>query len=131
MLKISEKRAFFCLFDKKKILILGATGAMAVYLIPELIARGYYIDGVSLDDVENDNENITYIKADALDLMFLTETLKNGYNAIIDFMIYNPAEKFDLYYKLFLENTKHYIYFSTYRIYADDSPLNENAKRLL
>lgn len=116
---------------KKKILILGATGAMAVYLIPELIAKGYYIDGVSLDDVENDNENITYIKADALDLMFLTETLKNGYDAIIDFMIYNPAEKFDLYYKLFLENTKHYIYFSTYRIYADDSPLNENAKRLL
>ena len=116
---------------KKKILILGATGAMAVYLIPELIARGYYIDGVSLDDVENDNENITYIKADALDLMFLTETLKNGYDAIIDFKIYNPAEKFDLYYKLFLENTKHYIYFSTYRIYADDSPLNENAKRLL
>ena len=85
---------------KKKILILGATGAMAVYLIPELIAKGYYIDGVSLDDVENDDENITYIKANALDLKFLTETLKNGYDAIIDFMIYNPVEKFDLYYKL-------------------------------
>jgi len=34
----------------KKILILGATGAMAVYLIPLLLEKGYTVTGVALDD---------------------------------------------------------------------------------
>ena len=34
--------------EDKRILILGATGAMAVYLIPELLARGYRAIGAHL-----------------------------------------------------------------------------------
>lgn len=49
----------------KKILVLGSTGAMAVYLIPELLKKGYSVVGVSLDDAVSDCENLTYIKADA------------------------------------------------------------------
>lgn len=116
---------------KKKILILGATGAMAVYLIPRLLDEGYCVDGVSLDDVTSDNENLTYIKADAKNLCFLTEQLKNNYDAVVDFMIYKSVELFKPYYELFIKNTKHYIFLSTYRVYADDAPLDENAKRLL
>ena len=37
----------------KKVLVLGATGAMEVYLIPELLSRGYYVDAVSLDEMES------------------------------------------------------------------------------
>ena len=55
----------------KKVLVLGATGAMAVYLIPELLKKGYTVDGVSLDDVKSDNENLRYIKADAKNIDFL------------------------------------------------------------
>lgn len=117
--------------DKKRILILGATGAMAVYLIPKLIKDGYIIDGVSLEDVESDNENLTYIKHNAYDLDFLKELLKNDYDAIVDFMIYNSVEFYKEYYNLFLNSTKHYIFLSTYRVYADDAPLHEKAKRLL
>lgn len=119
------------LTDKKRILILGATGAMAVYLIPKLIKDGYIVDGVSLEDVESDNENLTYIKHNAYDLDFLKELLKNDYDAIVDFMIYNSVEFYKEYYNLFLNNTKHYIFLSTYRVYADDAPLHEKAKRLL
>ena len=115
----------------KKILILGATGAMATYLIPELLGKGYTIDGVTIENVESDNENLTYITHDAKDMDFLEELMKNGYDAVVDFMIYNVLEDFKPYYKLFSENTEHYIYFSTYRVYANDSPLTENSKRLL
>jgi len=115
----------------KKILILGATGAMATYLIPELLGNGYTIDGVTLENVESDNENLNYITHDAKDMEFLTEILKNGYDAVVDFMVYNVLEDFKPYYKLFSENTEHYIFFSTYRVYADDSPLTENSRRLL
>lgn len=117
--------------NDKKILVLGATGAMAVYLIPQLLDKGYAVVGVTLDDVTSNNEKLTYIKADAKELTFLRKQLEQNYDAIVDFMIYNSVELFKQYYKLFLENTKHYIYLSTYRIYADDSPLNETSKRLL
>lgn len=117
--------------NAKRILVLGATGAMAVYLIPKLLEMGYEVDGVSLDDVKSDRSGLTYIQADAMDLSFLKEQLKNGYDAIVDFMIYHSVEMFSEYYKLFLDNTKHYIFFSSYRVYADDSPLAEISKRLL
>ena len=117
--------------NNKKILVLGATGAMAVYLIPELLDKGYEVVGVSLDDVVSDNENLTYIKANAGNMEFLKEQLEKKFDAVVDFMVYNSVELFEKYYKLFLENTKHYIFFSTYRIYADDSPLSETSKRLL
>jgi nucleoside-diphosphate-sugar epimerase len=38
---------------------------------------------------------------------------------------------FEEYYKLYLENTSHYIFLSTYRIYADEYPITENSLRLL
>jgi len=117
--------------ENKKILVLGASGAMAVYLIPQLLDKGYSVVGVDLNNVVSDNENLTYIKANATDLDFLREELKKNYDAVVDFMVYNSVELFSEYYKLFLENTKHYIFFSTYRVYADDSPLLETSKRLL
>lgn len=113
------------------ILVLGATGAMAVYLIPELLNKGCKVVGVSLDDAVSNNENLTYIKADASDIDFLKSLCEQKFDAIFDFMIYNSVEKFRLYYKLFLENTRHYIFFSTYRVYAGDTPITENSKRLL
>lgn len=115
----------------KKVLILGATGAMAVYLIPKLLEMGYCVDGVSLEDVTSEDKRLTYIKADATDLSFLEQMLTDNYTAVVDFMVYNSVELFEKYYKLFLENTKHYIFLSTYRVYADDSPLAETSKRLL
>ena len=114
----------------KKILVLGATGAMGLYLIPELLNKNYKVVGVSLDDAISEDDNLTYIKENAKDLTFLTELLKNNYDAVVDFMVYPSKEDFEKYQDLFLTSTKHYIYTSTYRVYADDSPLHENAKRL-
>ena len=45
--------------NQKKILVLGGTGAMGVYLVPELLRMGYRVDVVSLDDIKSDNPNLT------------------------------------------------------------------------
>ncbi len=115
----------------KKILILGATGAMATYLVPALLEKDIYVTGVSLDDVTSDDPRLRYVKGNAIDKAFLEEILMDGYDAIVDFMVYNRKELFEEYYKLYLENTSHYIFLSTYRIYADEYPITENSLRLL
>lgn len=115
----------------KKVLVIGATGAMAVYLIPRLLETGYEVCGITLDDIKSETEGLTYIKANAKDLDFIRKVVKIGYDVIVDFMIYPTLEEFKPYAKLFLENSKHYIYFSTYRVYADDAPLHEGSKRIL
>lgn len=115
----------------KKILILGATGAMATYLVPALLAKDMYVTGVSLDDVTSDDPRLRYVKGNAMDKAFLEEILMDGYDAIVDFMVYKRKELFEEYYKLYLENTSHYIFLSTYRIYAGEYPITENSLRLL
>ena len=116
--------------DKKKILVLGATGAMGQYLVPELLALGYAVVGVTLDDITSDNPALRYVKGNAKADGFLEEILKNGYDGVVDFMTYYTAE-FEKIYKLFLDNTKHYIFLSSCRVFADCPPITEKSPRLL
>jgi nucleoside-diphosphate-sugar epimerase len=39
--------------NSKKILVMGGTGAMGVYQVPELIEMDYQVDVVSLNKIEN------------------------------------------------------------------------------
>ena len=78
----------------KKVLVLGATGAMGTYLVPLLLEKGYSVVGVSLDDVTSDHPNLRYIKAFATDLDFLKEILAEGFDGVVDFMIYRTKEQF-------------------------------------
>lgn len=78
--------------SKKKILVPGGTGAMGVYLIPELLHLGYAVDVVSLDDIKSDNPDLRYFKANFKDPAVRSEFLKNDYDAIVDFMIYGTEE---------------------------------------
>lgn len=47
----------------KKVLVLGATGAMGQYLTPRLAEMGYLVDGVSLDAAISTHPNLKYIQA--------------------------------------------------------------------
>ena len=59
----------------KKILVPGGTGAMGVYLVPELLKLGYSVDVLSLDDVNSDNPNLRYIQGNAMDYDYIAELL--------------------------------------------------------
>ena len=115
----------------KKVLVLGATGAMGKYLIPYLAEDGYEIDAVSLDEQQYTFPNVKGIQGNVKEKMFLEELLANHYDAIVDFMIY--ATK-DIAYFLphMLDSTGHYIYLSSYRIYDNkEHPVRETSPRLL
>lgn len=116
----------------KKVLVLGATGAMGRYVVPLLAQKGYEIDAVSLDDApEGDAPNVTRIKGNAMDYDFIEPILEKGYDGIIDFMIYpTRALVYDLRRKL--DCTDHYIYLSSYRIYDNkEVPVREESPRLI
>ena len=114
----------------KKILVMGGTGAMGRYLVPKLAQRGYRVDVVSLDQLP-DQQNIHYIQRNILDDEALLQQLSTGYDCIVDFMVY-PTAHFHGRHKLLLENTDHYIFLSSYRVFADsDHPLTEASSQLL
>ena len=98
--------------SQKKVLVLGATGAMGKYLVPELAAKGYSVDAVSLDEYDFGCQ-VNLIKAQAKDFDFRTELLKNRYDGIVDFLTY-PTSELVLFLPELLELTEHYIYLSSY-----------------
>ncbi len=106
---------------------------MGAYLVPELLAMGYGVDAVSLDEAISDNSRLNCIKADAKDNDVLNKLLKNEYNGIVDFMIYtDPERTLGSRLNALLRHTDHYIYLSSYRIYSDkDATITENTPRLL
>ncbi|OQC01269.1 MAG: NAD dependent epimerase/dehydratase family protein [Firmicutes bacterium ADurb.Bin099] len=116
----------------KKVLVLGGTGAMGVYLVPLLAKMGFKVDVVALDGGQSENPNIKFMKAkNAKEPAYIGELLKNDYDGIVDFLIYGTKE-FKEKYRPLLENTGHYIYLSTYRVYANEEhPIKETSPRLL
>ncbi len=116
----------------KKVLILGATGAMGRYLTPKCVAAGYEVDAVCLEDMVSDAPNLRYIKAeDARAPEFVDAIVKNGYDAVVDFMIYNSISFRETFFK-YCENTSQYIYTSSCRVYANEvTPIVESSPRLL
>ena len=114
----------------KTVLVLGSTGAMGRYLVPELAKLGYAVTGVSLDDAAVTGENITHIKGNAFYKAFLEELLAQCFDGIVNFMCYG-GNPFSEYCKMFLESTKHYIFLSSCRVYDDkEIPIKETSPRL-
>ncbi len=116
---------------EKKVLVLGATGAMGQYLVPLLAGMGYRVDGVSLDDKKDGIPGVTWIKANAKDKEVYRNFLKQGYDGIVDFMIYGTGE-LPWVLPIALDHTDHYIYLSSYRVYDNkEHPIRETSPRLI
>lgn len=114
----------------KKVLVLGATGAMGRYLVPELIDLGYTVTGVGLEEKAPWTLDASYVQGNAFDKEFLAGLLKESFDGIVNFMDYGNYA-FSDYYKLFLENTEHYIFLSSCRVYDDkEQPIKETSPRL-
>ena len=112
-------------------MVLGGTGAMGLYLVPELASMGYEVRVVSLDHAVSDNPRISHVRGDAMDDVYLKELLQDKFDVIVDFMLYS-TERFRERYDLLLQNTGHYIFLSSYRVYAGgDIPITEKTPRLL
>ena len=114
----------------KKILVLGATGAMGRYLVPELVNLNYEVTGVGLEESAPWHVNAKYVQGNAFDKDFLQSLLMERFDGIVNFMDYGKYA-FSDYYKLFLDNTDHYIFLSSCRVYDDkEQPIKETSPRL-
>lgn len=118
--------------EQKRILVIGATGAMGQYLVPELVKRGCLIDAIAAEDKVSDLPGVRYFKINAHDRIAMMQFYADRiYDGIVDFMIYGSGT---LPYALpmHLSKTAHYIYLSSYRVYDGlDIPVTENARRLI
>lgn len=114
----------------KKVLVLGGTGAMGQYLVPELLSMGYLVDSVALDKAESFHPNLRCIQGNVKENGLLDTLLADEYDGIVDFMTYHTEEFRETYRKL-LDHTGHYIFLSSCRVFADDPPITERSARLL
>jgi nucleoside-diphosphate-sugar epimerase len=113
-----------------KVLILGGTGAMGIYLSKLLSQQGFKVSVTSRRKL-NSASGINYITGDAKDNVFLKSLLNSHWDCVVDFMAYSTTA-FQDRLPLLLGNTNQYIYLSSARVYANsDKPLTENSPRLL
>lgn len=113
-----------------KILVLGGTGAMGVHLVEKLAEQNHDVH-VTSRSRSGQQGNITFIKGNAKDDTFLAQLLDQHWDSIVDFMVYSTVQ-FENRYKRLLSATKHYIFISSSRVYANSSlPLTESSPRLL
>ena len=115
----------------KKVLVLGATGAMARYMIPYLAESGCRVDGIALDAMESTDPAVKYYQGNAKDMKVLNEFLPRHYDAIVDFLVYSSAE-LPVYLPLMLDHTDQYVFLSSGRVYDNlEVPVKETSPRLI
>ncbi len=119
------------MMKKKKILLLGGTGAMGSHLV-EVLNRSneWEIFVTTRNNQNNNSDNITYILGNARDYNFINDVCQNHFDAIVDFMNYN-LDEFEKNYEVLLKATDHYLFLSSSRVYTNSPLINEQTKRLL
>ncbi len=116
----------------KKILVMGGTGAMGRYAVPELLRLGFAVDVVALDAPDFTHENLKSVIANAMDDGWLEKQItETRYDVILDFMSYKLPE-FKNRADLLLNHTDQYMFLSSCRVYANEEvPVKETSPRLI
>lgn len=117
----------------KKALILGGTGAMGGYLVDILSNSGRWdITVTSRQNRISHKANVKYIVGNARERHFMDNILQNEYyDVIVDFMNYG-YEEFKERFEILLKSTKHYVFLSSSRVYAESEfRITEESPRLL
>ena len=91
---------------------------MGSHLISLLASGGGKICCTSRQARKN-SDNVQYLKGNAHDLDFINKALSvNKWDAVVEFMSYSTRE-FKERVNILLDGTRHYIYLSSSRVYAE------------
>lgn len=113
-----------------KILALGATGAIGREMVAHLAVGSNDIH-VTTRSAQTSTEAVRYRRGDAKDEIFLRKLLDEGWDAIVDFMVYDTPG-FRRRVAPLLDATKQYVFISSARVFAQtDGPITERSPRLL
>ena len=113
-----------------KILVLGGTGAMGSHLVDLLAARG---DNVTVTSRRRRSSKgtVCFVAGNARTQKFLKSLMAEEWDAVVDFMVYSTSE-FKTRVNCLLGSTRHYLYLSSARVYADSqSPIAEYSPRII
>lgn len=117
------------MLSRKRMLILGGTGAIGSYVVAK--ASSTYEVYVTSRRKHKDSSNIKYICGNAREQSFLSALLVEHWDVIVDFMHYATLEEFKSVAPLFLKSTRKYVFLSSCRVFADSLLINEGSMRLL
>lgn len=98
-----------------KVLILGGTGVIGKELTNSLSKENTVY--VSTRRLSQDTDNVHYLRGNAKEVSFIN-SLSDDWDVIIDLMNYSP-DVFSANYDTLLRKTRHYIFTSSSRVYAD------------
>lgn len=113
-----------------RILLLGGTGSMGVYVKSYLAKRGEEVFITSRKTRDNET-GVRYIQGNAKELRFLQELCSQHWDAIVDFMVYSTKELQERI-DMLLDATDQYVFISSARVYADSAEkITEQSPRLL
>lgn len=115
----------------KRILVTGATGAMGKPLVDILCENpDYEVHATSRKPKKDDK--IHWLTGNAKEDSFFKTILEQyRFDAIVDFMTYKTAQFSDRY-QFILQNTDHYLFTSSARVYAKtDTIIDEASPRIL
>ena len=113
--------------------MLGGTGAIGHYLVPELLKYGHEVHVTTRNKQSCDVGQCRYLFGSAHDGEFINSvTSARTYDAVIDFMVYATSE-YKSRHELLLRRAGHYLFLSSYRVFADAglNPITELSPRLL
>lgn len=112
------------------VLLFGGTGAIGDYLRERLAAKGVRVI-VTTRRNRPSEPGIQFIRGNAHDNSFAKDVLAaTRPDAVVDFMNY-PTAEFAARRDFLLLGTGHYLFLSSYRVFADAMPLVESSPRLL
>lgn len=115
----------------RTVLLIGGSGSMGSYLSPLLLELGCRVTVASLEQETATRPGLRFLSGDFRDLENLDRLLADHYDAVIDFLNYS-AEEYRRRCRRFLENTGHYIFLSSYRVYnGRELPTRETSPRFL
>jgi len=116
----------------KKVLLIAGGGTLGSYTAEECLRLGYKVDVICLEDKTSADDNLKYHKATA-SIEYLEKLFsENHYDGIVNFIHFPDYKEYIPYHELLTANTKHLIFLSSYRVYADlEHPITENSPQLL
>lgn len=113
-----------------RILALGATGAIGSQLVAALAPRSHEIY-VTTRRERPSTHSVNYIRGDAQDDAFLRALLRQDWDVIVDFMVYETPT-FHRRIGELLRASGQYVFISSARVFADSGdPITERSPRLL
>lgn len=116
-----------------KVLLLGGTGAIGAHLQRAALGRGHEVHVTSRKPRESADSRLVFHEGDALDVgYFAGLASEHSFDAIVDFMVYRTAEFAQRVGDL-LAACRHYVYLSSYRVFADTAGalITEDSPKLL